>query len=486
MLKGKTKIILTNVETGEQEIHEDENLVTNALDKLINLEMAVNHQPNSRILPLATNALGGIMLFDGELTETPDNIHFPVEAHLVGYANQSVNTTDIFRGSYNSVESGKTADGYVSVWDFGTSQANGTIKAVASTHNHGGAAPLYNFNGPGYDSVGFGVPTTDTYWHPIRYDGEYLYMLKGNSSTHQMRLARVKIPRLSMGVADYSNVDRSYELVATWDTLMTTYTYYYSQDYKNRGYQPQELFCYADDPLMYEDGHDGLIYCIGYGATQTYNTYQYDLTYFTIKYSDDSYEKSETVRKSTGLSMYRYTTNGLGWARRLYGHVHDGTLYMLSGNRKLIYILPLGNVGAYSTIRILQDSVNDFVNHLSYTAPHNGGVYFEVYRYTTSSYEYVHGMLYPDGVFILPNISYAGTNAWHNNNYLYGDYCRTCDDDLIVFCYYTDTYGVCSWAANYLGTINNLGTTITKTAAQTMKIIYTLTDIDEEEQAGGE
>ena len=32
--------------------------------------------------------------------------------------------------------------------------------------------------------------------------------------------------------------------------------------------------------------------------------------------------------------------------------------------------------------------------------------------------------------------------------------------------------------------INNLGNTITKTAAQTMKIIYTLTDIDEEESEG--
>ena len=111
MLKGKTKIILTNVETGEQEIHEDENLVTNALDKIINIEMAMNHAPNTRILPLATNALGGIMLFDGDLTEDPDNIHFPTEAHLVGYGNQAVNTSDMFRGSYNSVESGKTMSG---------------------------------------------------------------------------------------------------------------------------------------------------------------------------------------------------------------------------------------------------------------------------------------------------------------------------------------------------------------------------------------
>ena len=67
-MKGKTKIILTNVETGEQEIHEDNNLVTSAIDKIINIEMAMNHAPNDRILPIATNALGGLMLFDDELT----------------------------------------------------------------------------------------------------------------------------------------------------------------------------------------------------------------------------------------------------------------------------------------------------------------------------------------------------------------------------------------------------------------------------------
>ena len=112
-MKGKTTIILTNVETGEQEVHEDENLVTTALDKIINIEMAMNHAPNAQILPIATNSLGGIMLFDGELTEDVDNIHFPAEAHLVGYANQGTNTSDRYRGSYNATESGKTDEGYV-------------------------------------------------------------------------------------------------------------------------------------------------------------------------------------------------------------------------------------------------------------------------------------------------------------------------------------------------------------------------------------
>ena len=487
-MKGITEIILTNVETGEVEVHRDENLITNAIDKLINIEMAMNHAPNTRLLPIATNALGGIMLFDGDLTEDVNNIHFPVEAHLVGYANTSVNTSDKYRGSWNSVESGKTGTGYVSVWDFGTTQANGTIKAVARTHNHGGAAPLFNYNGPENISTGSGNPTTDDYWYPIRYDGKYLYMLKGNSSTHLMRLARVKIPRLSMGVADYSNVARTYEVIASWDTLLTSYTYYYNQDYKDRDYNPQERYCYADDPLMSEDGHAGYLYCIGYSPTESYHTYPYDLTYFRIKYDDDSYDKSDTIRLTTGLSKYAYNANGFRWARRQYGHVNGGKLYILAGNRKIIHIVPLDNIAAYSSIRLIEDTNSDYIPQLEFISPHNGGVYVEVYHYTESSYNYRHGILYPDGVYIIPEVSYAGTSGYHGNSFIY-ERCRTCDDDLIVWSYGYATEVLCNWAANYLGTINNLSSPITKTAAQTMKIVYTLTDIEEDESGdddGGE
>jgi len=484
MMKGHTKIILTNVETGEQVVHEDDNLITKAIDKIINIEMSMNHAPNNRVLPIATNALGGIMLFDGELTESEDNIHFPSEAHLVGYANTGVNTSDTKRGSWNSVESGKIENGYVSVWDFGTTQANGTIRAVARTHNHGGATPLYNFLGPDYVDVNTGNPTTDTDWTPIRYDGTYLYMLKGNSSTHQMRLARVKIPKLQFGVADYSDVARNYEVIASWDTLLTSYTYYPSQYWYDRKENAYEQYCYADDTYLYEDGHDGYIYCIGLGAANSWNTYEYDLTYFTIKYGDGSFDKSETVRLKTGLSRYAYNTNGFAWARRQYGHVNGGKLYHMSGNRKIIYIIPLDNIASYSSIRILQDSESDYVEHLENISPRNGGVYMQVYHYTTSSYQYRHGILYPDGVFVLPEVSYAGTSGSHGNSIMYDTRLRTCDDDLLVWISGGSTYTRQTWAANYLGTINNLASPIEKTAAQTMKIIYTLTDIDDSEDEG--
>lgn len=475
MLKGHTKIILTNVETGEQEIHEDNNLITNAIDKIINISLAMNHSPNSYLLPIATKLLGGIMLFDGELTENVNNIHFPVEAHLVAYADQTTNTSDGHRGSYNVSESGKTDTGFVSVWDFGTSQANGTICAVARTSYFAGANPLRYFDSPTYGITNSGAPVTDPLWHPIRYDGEYLYMIKGNSSTHLMRLARVKIPMLRMGVADYSDVARTYEVIASWSTEVFTYTYYTNRGMLNE--RAYDVTVYADDPMMYEDGQDGYIYCMFNGVQSGRDTdYAYDLNYFTICYDDESYEKSATVRGNTGTGDYSSQSSGARYPGRVYGHVSNGKYYQLGATRKVIHIIPLNNLAAYTTVRLISDDSPDYVASLMRVCPSKGGVYFYVYHYTETSYEYRNGFVYPDGVYVIPDIagSYNDRN-WSNM--------RTIDPDLTMW--YTGAYNSSSdwvyrgWVANYLGTINNLSSVITKTAAQTMKIVYTLTDVDE-------
>ena len=486
-MKGKTTIILTNVETGEQEIHEDENLVTTALDKIINIEMAMNHAPNSQILPIATNALGGIMLFDGELTEDVDNIHFPVEAHLVGYANQGTNTSDRYRGSYNSTESGKTDEGYVSVWDFGTHQANGVIRSVARTSNRAGANPLVYILGPNDVDTDSGCPTSDDDWYPIRYDGDYLYLLKGDTNTHVMRLARTRIPSLRFGVADYSNVARSYEVIGSWNTFVCSYTYW--SDAQHRYEYTHEV--YADYPEMYEDGHDGYFYCMMYGARgENYLDYDYDITYFTIRYDDESYAKSETHKLVSGTSYYCESTYyvHMYYAGRRYGHVYKGTLYRISSDRKSIWKIPLDNVSAAVSTRVIASEVTDYIYDLRYFMSEEGLIWFVVYHYTESSYNYLHGVYYPDGYYLICDTSYTGTHFYPDNDTQMWSTPRTCDNDLLTWRHFTGTpitkvYR--NWVANYLGTINNLEQVVTKTAAQTMKIVYTLTDIDDESEQGG-
>ena len=135
MIKGHTKIELFNAETGKiEKTYEKDNLVTNAVQYLIAAQNMMGKVMNQSVFPIATNALGGLMLFNNTLDEDADNIAFPSNAKLVGYGDRDSNTTDSMRGSLNSIESHATDTGYVSVWDFGTAQGNGTIKAIALTN----------------------------------------------------------------------------------------------------------------------------------------------------------------------------------------------------------------------------------------------------------------------------------------------------------------------------------------------------------------
>ena len=144
-LKGRTRIELTNVNTGEVEVHEDNNMVTNALNKLLGnygvfcnnpLAEVVNGTPTETIKKLT----GGLMLFDKEIEEDPEIINAPAGTSVVGCGSLvPYNGANLMTGSYNDVESGWTEDGgYKHVWDFTTSQANGNIACACLTTNAGG------------------------------------------------------------------------------------------------------------------------------------------------------------------------------------------------------------------------------------------------------------------------------------------------------------------------------------------------------------
>jgi len=239
---------------------------------------------------------------------------------------------------------------------------------------------------------------------------------------------------------------------------------------------------------MYEDGHDGYIYCVFYGVNRTYKDYDYDVTYFTIQYNGDeehNYVKSEVHQLVTGTSYYASgTTYSMWYANRVYGHVYNGILYRISNDRKSIVKIDLSNAAASSSIRIIDSAVDDYIYDLRYWMLHSGIVWFMVYHYTASSYNYLGGIMYPDGYYVVNDVSYcSNSNYYPEDNQNKWNNVRTCDDDLLMWRYYqsspyTQVYR--NWAPNYLGTINNLEESITKTSAQTMKIVYTLTDVDEE------
>lgn len=91
---------------------------------------------------LPESLYGGILLYDTALGSDPDTLFAPPEANLVGSGVPKVlnNGKGLQRGSFNTTES-KTdlKNGVVTfVYDFATSQANGTIASVCLTSRYGG------------------------------------------------------------------------------------------------------------------------------------------------------------------------------------------------------------------------------------------------------------------------------------------------------------------------------------------------------------
>lgn len=143
-IKGHSTIELTNVNTGEVERYEDDNMVTNAIQLYLNDLGMFNISPihmaevRENLIP---SLIGGLLVLDTTLTENANNIICPSGVKMVGNGAYGLTSNDEVTemGSYNSAESGWMSDGkYKQVWDFTTTQANGNINCVCLTSaNHG-------------------------------------------------------------------------------------------------------------------------------------------------------------------------------------------------------------------------------------------------------------------------------------------------------------------------------------------------------------
>lgn len=137
MLKGNTKIELTNIHTGKKEVIEKHNTFTNALSKLLEYYTAtgvnIYNRGSHPFLPLLTVGLSGIYLMAESLSENVTQVSD--FKNIVGYAGFNVDASGSkYIGSLNKTESKKLDNGYQYVWDFGTDRANGVISTVGLTN----------------------------------------------------------------------------------------------------------------------------------------------------------------------------------------------------------------------------------------------------------------------------------------------------------------------------------------------------------------
>ena len=189
-LRGHTKIELTDVNTGEVEIYEDDNMVTNALNSFfwskgffVNKYLAERDNNSSDedwhyrgYTPRQFTA--GLLLFDQFIEEDPKNTVPPGGAVMVGRGSDMAYTgDDKTLGSYNINESGRIYNnyGYKYIWDFSTNQGNGEIKSVCLTTMSGGIYGTGNTS----DYPNFTVPND-------AFKGGFLYGLPCPSDAYNL------------------------------------------------------------------------------------------------------------------------------------------------------------------------------------------------------------------------------------------------------------------------------------------------------------
>lgn len=136
-MKGHVKLELRNA-NGETKVVNQDNLITNAVPMNIANSMTFFTSNSSKTALDLTcnlkNALGGILLFDDNLSEDKNNITFPTDCNLLGFGSNTNNSSYGGLATFVSSESKYDENGIKMVWDFNASQANGIIKSMALTN----------------------------------------------------------------------------------------------------------------------------------------------------------------------------------------------------------------------------------------------------------------------------------------------------------------------------------------------------------------
>ena len=227
-MKGITEIELTDVHTGKVEKYKETNLVTNVMadffshninGMLFTIEGNTNDL-NGNMLPLCKNAIGGILLFSDTIEEDANKYYAPSANPCVGYASNDVNaTTNIMRGSMNLTETKQLEHGYKFVWDFTTSQANGTISCVALTHKWAGVGYMgdgYNGTGMRSRSAGSSGQARTAYINAVEINPEENYFWTiGINTSNELIIQKIRMSFTAVGLNDTmlgSNYDVLFEI----------------------------------------------------------------------------------------------------------------------------------------------------------------------------------------------------------------------------------------------------------------------------------
>lgn len=147
-LHGHTKIVFTDKFGRETVKLDKDNLVTDAIQKIFesNYFGSIDYY---QLMPAIHKTLGGVLLFENTLGNDATDIWIPTsfDNPITAHAGQTVPASladDITRGLPNTAASASLVNGYKMVWNFPETQGNGDISAVALCHSDFGDYALKN------------------------------------------------------------------------------------------------------------------------------------------------------------------------------------------------------------------------------------------------------------------------------------------------------------------------------------------------------
>ena len=473
-LKGTTRIELTNVKTGQTEVIERDNLVTNAaMLAMTQNPLGVLYQNTSgwftkNMLPLCPNAVGGILCFEDAIEESVDQLYPPVGNHMVACSSNDVNPGEsTTRGSMNQTESGPLEDwtGYRFVFDFGTDQSNGTISSVCLTSKWGGIAGMGDIwdgkswfqNINTYRSAAWNGTNEDMYaWRHIKtldVSNNIAY------SVYMDYYGDVHITKLPMQLSKLNLVHPGTEPLFHPNWNAVTYEYVEMPDtIKNltEGNDPSKRH-----NAYIHDGHDGYWWVLSNAGNSSGDATVY---YAKISQADYSVEEGSFVVQGAKLSPCgRF--GGIGFnnnSERVedisYSAMANGKLYVMNYNKNGIYEIDLPS----------GIPLREITSPYSMTNLENTG-YPQQYLRNVAGFIMNSGCLIGGDDVVYRSV--ARGNIYDNNTVLDGPYAISTTYKAGSVDASTMTVGL---FAPYLATINNLPTPVQKTADKTMKITYIL------------
>lgn len=464
MLKGNSTIELTNVKTKEKEVYKKENLITNAVPDLLRLNPSGLMYPidqyksvqfKEELFPTANKCYGGLLLFENPLEENVDKIVAPADNPITGFSSNNVNSSDApKRGSANLTESGPIENGYKFVWDFSTSQGNGKISSLALTHYRGGRQFYGNTYGKDNSSL-----RLNYVYEPVTIEIARVYVgmveadIVGNTITSLWPKEDRTLEIVTMSEA-ISSIGLNDPLATNRPQTLEKITLNIEEFYKDIRYW------YDCD---FFDGKDGYWYGFVCNSNRSGNA---RLNRVKIKKDDFSTTFDTWILEDVQLYQIGYLPSRDTYFPRKtkYSVLEEGYLYTINNEYDALYKININNPVDVSKIP------------LGFKSAYTSGQSVVSYLYEWGDYIVANDFVYnsrtdeiiPTKGYNIPDVStpYIEIGPFR---LAYGSYTGS-SNPMIYKNLYLHT--------PYLGTINNLSTPILKTADKTMKITYTLTEVE--------